>query len=76
LALSRRTALARDQVAHYGKPLFIDLVVPEVGDRAAAWLARNAPRSALCYFYYDDERYRRADTRPASRSEPAHIVRN
>jgi hypothetical protein len=51
LAVSRRTALARDQAAHYGKPLLIaDLVVAEVGDRAAAWLARNAPRSALCYF--------------------------
>jgi hypothetical protein len=34
-----RTALARDQAAHYGKPLFIaDLVVAAVGDRAAAWL--------------------------------------
>jgi len=39
LAVSRGTALARDQAAHYGKPLFIaDLVVAEVGDRAAAWL--------------------------------------
>ena len=35
LAVSRGTALARDQAAHYGKPLFIaDLVVvAEVGDR-------------------------------------------
>jgi hypothetical protein len=39
LGVSRGTALARDQAAHYGKPLFIaDLVVAEVGDRAAAWL--------------------------------------
>jgi hypothetical protein len=40
LAVSRGTALARDQAAHYGKSLFIaDLVVAAVGDRAAAWLA-------------------------------------
>jgi Circularly permutated YpsA SLOG family len=39
LAVSRGTALARDQAAHYGKPLFIsDLGAAEVGDRAAAWL--------------------------------------
>jgi hypothetical protein len=39
LAVSRGAALARDQAAHYGKPLFIaDLGAPEVGDRAAAWL--------------------------------------
>jgi len=39
LAVSRGTALARDQAAHYGRPLFIaDLGAAEVGDRAAAWL--------------------------------------
>jgi hypothetical protein len=39
LAVSRGTALARDQAAHYGKPLFIsDLGAAEVGDCAAAWL--------------------------------------
>jgi hypothetical protein len=39
LAVSRGTALARDQAAHYGKPLFIaDLGAAEVGDRAAACL--------------------------------------
>jgi hypothetical protein len=39
LAVSRGTALARDQAAHYGKPLFIaELGAAEVGDRAAAWL--------------------------------------
>ena len=39
LAVSRGRR-RRDQAAHYGKPLFIaDLVVAEVGDRAAAWLS-------------------------------------
>jgi hypothetical protein len=39
LAVSRGTALARDQAAHCGKQLFIaDLGAAEVGDRAAAWL--------------------------------------
>ena len=76
MALSRRTALARDQVAHYGKPLFIDLVVPEVGDRAAAWLARNAPRSALDHFYYDDERYRRAVNKGLTKDEARRMAVN
>jgi Circularly permutated YpsA SLOG family len=39
LAVSRGTALARNQAAHYGKPVFIaNLGSAEVGDRAAAWL--------------------------------------
>jgi hypothetical protein len=48
LAVSRGTALARDQAAHYGKLFSVDLVVVEVGDRAAAWLGatRRVSRSA------------------------------
>jgi hypothetical protein len=39
LAVSRGTALARNQAAHYSKPLFIaNLGSVELGDRAAAWL--------------------------------------
>jgi hypothetical protein len=45
LAVSRGTALARDQAAHYGKLFIVDLVVVEVGDRAAAWL--GAQRAAF-----------------------------
>ena len=39
LAVSRGTALARNQAAHYSKPLFIaNLGSAELGDRAAVWL--------------------------------------
>ena len=52
LAVSRGTALARDQAAHYGKPLFIADLGAADGDRAAAWLGAQcvaddeAPRSS------------------------------
>ena len=39
LAVSRGTALAREQAARYGKPIFIaELGATDVAERAAAWL--------------------------------------
>ena len=44
----RAARRSRDQAAHYGKLFIVDLVVVEVGDRAAAWLGatRRVSRSA------------------------------
>jgi len=45
LAASRGTALAREQAARFGKPLFIaDLDAPKVREFAAAWLRAQRDR--------------------------------
>jgi hypothetical protein len=45
LAVSRGTALAREQAARYGKPIFIaELGAADMAERAAAWLRSRRER--------------------------------